>query len=215
MLVFAPIGRDAAATVDVLRRAGMTPEVLARVTQPFFTTKPQGQGTGLGLAMARGFIEQSGGGILFASKPGQGTTVTIWLPLADATSARTKAVGEVGQDRQGRAARLLVVDDEKLVREIITRQLEAAGHAVVSVGSPLEALAFLNSGEPIDLMIFDLSMPGMDGVALMREANRRLPKLPAILLTGFATNAAEIALSGAMSGMFFLLRKPVTEQELA
>jgi PAS domain S-box-containing protein len=193
---------------------GMTPEVLARVTEPFFTTKPQGHGTGLGLAMARGFIEQSGGGMLIESQPGHGTTVNIWLPMADAASMLDEPGGRAGKDRRGQTRRLLVVDDELLVREIITQQLEAAGHTVVSAGDSQEALALLDGGEPIDLIVSDLSMPGMDGIALVREANRRRPKLPAILLTGFATNAAEIAVGGAVSGLFSLLRKPVTEQEL-
>ena len=195
--------------------SGITAEVLARVSEPFFTTKPQGQGTGLGLAMARGFIEQSGGAMLLESQPGQGTTVNIWLPVADAASLSAEPYRRVEDKRRDRTARLLVVDDEPLVREIIVQQLQAAGHSVISVNAPQEALALLDAGEPIDLLVSDLSMPGMDGIALVQEANRRRPTLPTILLTGFATNAAEIAVGGAVSGLFSLLRKPVTEQELA
>jgi CheY-like chemotaxis protein len=193
---------------------GMTPEVLAHASEPFFTTKPMGKGTGLGLAMARGFVEQSGGGTAIESQVGRGTTVTLWLPLAEAGSKPDEAGGAAAIVQRGKKARLLVVDDEPLVREIITQQLEAAGHVVVSAGGPQEALVLLDAGEPVDLLVSDLSMPGMDGVALLREAARRRPKLPAILLTGFATNAAELAVGGSVSGRFSLLRKPATEQEL-
>ena len=192
----------------------MTPEVLARVSEPFFTTKPYGKGTGLGLAMARGFVEQSGGGMSIESQPERGTTVNIWLPTAKAAARLDRPTERAENVRRAKRARLLVVDDEPLVREIITQQLEAVGHAVVSVGDSLEALAVLEAGDPIDLIVSDLSMPGMDGIALLREASQRRPKLPAILLTGFATNAAEIALGGLVSGLFSLLRKPVTEREL-
>jgi CheY-like chemotaxis protein len=78
----------------------------------------------------------------------------------------------------------------------------------------MDALAALDAGEDADLIVCDLSMPAMDGITLIREAHRRRPKLPAILLTGFATNAAEIAVGGAVSGLFTLLRKPITEQHL-
>lgn len=193
--------------------AGMSSEILGRVTEPFFTTKEHGRGTGLGLAMAHGFAEQSGGGLHIESTPGHGTTVRLWFPLARADTADTYKADADGQPTTG-SARLIVVDDEPLVREIITQQLEAAGYSVRSFASGTDALAALDAGEEADLIVSDLSMPGMDGIALIREAHRRRPKLPAILLTGFATNAAEIAVGGAISGTFSLLRKPVSEQLL-
>jgi PAS domain S-box-containing protein len=194
--------------------AGMSPEVLARVTEPFFTTKEHGQGTGLGLAMARGFAEQSGGGLRIDSALGQGTTVRIWFPLASPAAAVCPDANRHEASTTGKSARLFVVDDEALVREIITEQLEAAGYAVLSFSSGIDALAALDAGEEAALLVCDLSMPGMDGITLIREAHRRRPKLPAILLTGFPTNAAEIAVGRAVSGMFSLLRKPVTRQIL-
>ena len=194
--------------------AGMSPEVLARVTEPFFTTKERGQGTGLGLAMARGFAEQSGGGLGVESELGRGTTIRLWFPLASGSAAAVsdRITDDSSVTRQ--SARLIVVDDEPLVREIITEQLEAVGFSVLALPGGADALAALDAGEAADLMVSDLSMPEMDGIALIREAQRRRPKLPAILLTGFATNAAEIAISGAINGTFSLLRKPVTEQQL-
>jgi len=196
--------------------AGMPPDVLARVTEPFFTTKPQGKGTGLGLAMARGFAEQSGGGLHIESAPGRGTTVTLWFPLAEALPGpMPEQAGSGEKPADIERARLLVVDDDTIVRTFIIEELEAAGYAVVSAGDGPLALALVDSGEPVDLLVSDLSMPGMDGVALVREVQRRRPGLPAILLTGFATNVAEIAVSGAVSGAFSLLRKPVEGKVLA
>jgi len=194
---------------------GMAPEVLARVTEPFFTTKPQGRGTGLGLAMARGFIAQSGGTMLIESHPGQGTTVNLWLPLANGTSTTEHPRETGGVVERGKSARLIVVDDEPLVLEVLTQQLEASGYTVLPACGPKQALALLDLSGPVDLIVADLSMPGMDGIALLREVNQRHPQIPAILLTGFATSAAETAMADAAAGRFTLIRKPVTEQALA
>ncbi|MBY0339251.1 MAG: response regulator [Acetobacteraceae bacterium] len=196
--------------------AGMPPDILARASEPFFTTKPQGQGTGLGLAMARGFAQQSGGGFAIASEPGRGTAVTLWLPVATAGVLESAAPAEdPGAGQGGRARRILLVDDDAVVREVTASGLEAAGFTVLSVAGGDEALARLDGGAAVDVLICDLSMPGVDGLETIREAQRRRPGLPAILLTGFATNAAELAVGGALSGSFSLLRKPVTAEALA
>ena len=192
---------------------GMPPELLARVTEPFFTTKPKGQGTGLGLAMASGFIEQSNGAIAIESEVGRGSVVHLWLP---ATAAEQQENPEVlaSIETEEEVRHILVVDDEAIVREVIAEQARRVGYKVTAVESASGALSLLQSGEPIDLLISDLSMPEMNGVALLREVNRLWPRIPAILLTGFATNAVETAVGGAVSGMFSLLRKPVTEDDL-
>ena len=198
--------------------AGMPPEVLARVTEPFFTTKGEGQGTGLGLAMAKGVAEQSGGALAIESAPGRGTTVTLWFPLAPAPEAAPAPPEAAAADPAAsgrRRVRILLVDDDPIVREVTAEGLEAEGFAVLSAASGPAALALLEAGEAVDLVLSDLSMPGMDGLALIREAQRRRPALPAILLTGFASNAAELAVNGVLSGSFSLLRKPVTPQGLA
>jgi PAS domain S-box-containing protein len=193
---------------------GMPPEILVRATEPFFTTKPRGQGTGLGLAMARGFAEQSGGAFDIESAVGCGTAVSLWLPIADTPTAARDAV-ESHQVRTDRRSRILLVDDEALVRAITAEELEEAGFSILAVESSATALALLDAGEAVDLLVTDLSMPGMDGLELIREVQRRRPGLPAVLLTGFATNAAELAVGGAVSGTFSLLRKPVPPTELA
>jgi signal transduction histidine kinase/CheY-like chemotaxis protein len=195
---------------------GMPPEVLARATEPFFTTKEKGEGTGLGLAMARGFAEQSGGALQIDSTPGGGTAIGLWFPAAESARILGTAHGDVDSGLETRRrSRVLVVDDEPLVREIIVEQLEAEGYAAIAAANGPQALAVLDQGEVLDLIISDFSMPAMDGVALVGEVQRRRPKLPAILLTGFATSAAEIAISGAVSGTFSLLRKPISGRQLA
>ncbi|MBY0338809.1 MAG: PAS domain-containing protein [Acetobacteraceae bacterium] len=194
--------------------AGMSPEVLARSTEPFFTTKPTGQGTGLGLAMAKGFAEQSGGALAIESAPGEGTAVSLWLPVA---LGRTRPVVLPGGPDDGPSGRyrVLLVDDEAAVRELTCAALEALGFAVLPAGGTDEALALLASGEMVDILLSDLSMPGRDGLALIAEAQRRRPDLPAILLTGFATGAVERTAILEAGGAFTLLRKPVEPALLA
>ena len=196
---------------------GMDAATLKKAMEPFFTTKSTGQGTGLGLAMAAGFAQQSGGALHIESTPGEGTTVMLWLPVADGSRAAVVPEGGAAIGATAAApARLLVVDDDEIVRAVLTEQLEATGYVVLTAGSGASALALLDNGADIDLIVSDLSMPGMDGMALIREAQRRNPALPAILLTGFVTaGVAEIAVSGAVSGTFSLLRKPVDGTHLA
>ncbi|WP_207540930.1 hybrid sensor histidine kinase/response regulator [Sabulicella rubraurantiaca] len=195
---------------------GMSPAVLARASEPFFTTKPRGKGTGLGLAMARGFAEQSGGALAVESEVGRGTTVSIWLPVADEELQKTEhpAADRPGATR-GTRGRLLIVDDEAVVREITAEGLRATGFTVRTVERATDALDLLDAGEEVDLLVSDLSMPEIDGLTLIRGAQHRRPGLPAILLTGFATDTAELALTGALSGAFSLVRKPVDVGALA
>jgi CheY-like chemotaxis protein len=189
----------------------MTAETLAHASEPFFTTKPIGAGTGLGLAMARGFAEQSGGGMWIESMQGHGTIVTLWFPVAPANAHAAvpgdgKAIVTVDRARP----RLLLVDDDDMVRAVIREQLEADDYTVLCAESGAAALALLDAGEALDLIVSDLSMPGMDGLALIRAAQLRRPGLTAILLTGFADmDAAAVAVDGSMSGTFSLLRKPI------
>ncbi|KAF0212719.1 MAG: periplasmic sensor hybrid histidine kinase [Methylocystaceae bacterium] len=195
---------------------GMDGATLARACDPFFTTKPQGAGTGLGLAMAVGFASQSGGTLAVDSTPGKGTTVTLWLPAADFHGATDAAPSQNAEDAASiprptaKSARVLVVDDEDLVRETLAENLESEGIGVVTAANATDALSLLAAGEEVDAIVTDLSMPGMDGIALIRAAQERRPGLPAVLLTGFAKDDTAIAVSGAISGAFSLLRKPAS-----
>lgn len=193
---------------------GMDAKTLARAPEPFFTTKEPGKGTGLGLAMAQGFAEQSGGGLHIESRIGRGTTVTLWFPVADAALTPTGEAEEAACPAGVERARILLVDDEGHVREVLFQYLDEHGYEVVQAQGGAAALALMDAGESVDLIVSDLSMPEMNGVALIREAQRRRPDLPAILLTGYAGDIADLA-GGAAGGRFSLLHKPVTGVELA
>jgi signal transduction histidine kinase/ActR/RegA family two-component response regulator len=195
--------------------AGMDAATLARATEPFFTTKPPGKGTGLGLAMARGFAEQSGGAMAIESAPRRGTSVTLWLPRDGEAEAPAQAA-EAGHG--GAAPRALLVDDEALVRETLAAELAERGWAVEQAGDARAALARLQDRTRPDLLVTDLSMPGESGLALIRAARREAPGLPVVLLTGLVGDGAAVqaALAEAMrGGPFALLRKPIDASDLA
>ncbi|MGG5811744.1 PAS domain S-box protein [Falsiroseomonas sp. CW058] len=196
---------------------GMTPEVLARVTEPFFTTKPRGKGTGLGLAMARGFAEQSGGALSIDSAPGRGTTVSLWLPCAGAASAERPpgAVPEAPTPAQG--VSVLVVEDDADVRAVLAAELAERGYAVTEAPDGPSALALVDGGLAIDALVTDFAMPGgMDGLALVVAVRQRRRRLPAVLVTGHAGDAAPAAVDAVdRSGPFALLRKPARGDALA
>jgi len=199
---------------------GMGAATLARLGEPFFTTKGVGLGTGLGLPMAKGFAEQSGGALRVESAPGKGTTVTLWLPAAAPAKAGTGESQGAGGAAAGGASkattptRVLVVDDERLVRETLAESLQDAGYGVLVADGGARALGLLASGAAVDILVTDLSMPGMDGLGLIRAAQEQHPGLPAVLLTGYAGDSTTLAVDGAISGAFSLLRKPIRIHEL-
>jgi PAS domain S-box-containing protein len=194
--------------------SGMDHAVLARVTEPFFTTKEPGKGTGLGLAMAKGFVEQSGGSLSIDSVVGQGTRINLWLPHATSAAAFVPDGPAMTGIAAGKPC-VLLVDDDAIVREVLTLSLEDSGYAVWAADSGAAALVRLGSGERVDIIVSDLTMPAMDGLTLIRAAQERRPGLPAVLLTGYAGDGAALAFGGAISGTFSLLRKPVTGTQLA
>ena len=170
--------------------------------------------------MSKGFVEQSGGGIRVESGPGQGTTVTLWLPEADAAAAGVLAprsvanIAEPANSTVAKPIRVLLIDDDYLVREVLAIELENAGYNVMAAGSGAEALALLDAGETVAALVTDLSMPGMDGLAVIRAVQQRHRGLPAVLLTGYAGDGAALAVGGAVSGAFSLLQKPVSGTQL-
>ncbi|WP_376100719.1 ATP-binding protein (plasmid) [Roseomonas sp. CCTCC AB2023176] len=189
---------------------GMSREVLARATEPFFTTKEAGKGTGLGLAMAQGFAEQSGGGLTIESETGRGTSVHLWLPVASGPRSFASSAPAV-VSRRGHQQRVLLVDDDGAVRAATARQLEKAGYQVVAVASGLAALALLATGEAADAMVVDASGIGMDGLALIRDARQMREGLPVVVLSGVTTDEVALATAGACS----LLRKPGSSAQIA
>lgn len=190
---------------------GIDPAILGRLPEPFFTTKTEGNGTGLGLAMVSGFAEQSGGAMGIDSTPGEGTTVSLWLPQASGPPPRMVAANARSGTDLPPPARVLLVDDDAMVRETLAQNLQAVGFVVTVAQDGAQALSFLDSGLDMDILICDRSMPGMGGLAVIREAQTRRARLPAILLTGYAESLAELPTEGVS---FTLLRKPASILEL-
>jgi CheY-like chemotaxis protein len=193
--------------------SGMNAATLARASEPFFTTKGVGRGTGLGLAMARGFAEQSGGALVIDSRIGSGTSVHLWLPCTELT-ASTRTPRQTGES-PSRALRILVVDDDPLVLEVLSAQLRDLGHTVATASDGVDALDQIAVGSTLDLLITDFSMQKMNGVALIREAQARLPGLCSILLTGYMDNDAIQNWSSALNTRVNTMHKPVSGIELA
>nr|WP_312037276.1 ATP-binding protein [Mesorhizobium caraganae] len=164
---------------------GMDAETLARATEPFFTTKGIGKGTGLGLAMAQGFAEQSGGRLIVHSQLGAGTTVEIWLPAALAQPQVETALTPPPNTSNRRAISILAVDDDPLVLMNTVAMLEDLGHAVLEASLGTRALEILKGEAKLDLLITDHAMPGMTGAELIELARAERPHLPAILATGY------------------------------
>jgi PAS domain S-box-containing protein len=190
---------------------GMTPDVAERIFEPFFTTKELGQGTGLGLSVVQGIVSQTGGAIRVETAPGQGARFTIWLPLA--TPARERAWAAAAESQQGRVgaiprscgpsegprnaaapaapgrerAKILLVEDERLIRELISEYLEGCGYEVLAAEQPRRVIDMLEAGEleRVDLVISDVLLPGMTGTDLVQILRRRIPQARLLLMSGF------------------------------
>ncbi|GAA0001918.1 MHYT domain-containing protein [Bradyrhizobium diazoefficiens] len=166
---------------------GMSDEILKHAQEPFFTTKGVGKGTGLGLSMVHGLAEQSGGRLVLKSRPGEGTTADIWLPIAEETAVpdlRIAAPAAVA--RPSRQLSVLVVDDDLLVLENTAAMLEDLGHVVVEARSGDEALALLRRTRTVDLVVTDYAMPGMTGLQLANAIAAERPETVILLSTGYA-----------------------------
>ena len=164
--------------------AGMTPDILKRAIEPFFSSKPLGKGTGLGLSMVHGLVVQLGGALKISSAVGNGTTVTMVLPIA--TSAPEAEAPAAAPQQVKRSAVILFVDDDPLIAMSTTEMLEDLGHRVIGASSALHALDILKSEQPIDLMVTDHVMPGMTGIELAAATRQVRPSLPILLATGYA-----------------------------
>jgi CheY-like chemotaxis protein len=163
---------------------GMTPEILKRAIEPFFSSKPLGKGTGLGLSMVHGLAVQLGGALQLTSAVGKGTTATLVLPVAINAPEAESPVQVV--QKVNRSAVILFVDDDPLIAMSTTEMLEDLGHHVIGASSGLHALDIIKSGQPIDLMLTDHVMPGMTGVELAAASRELRPSLPILLATGYA-----------------------------
>jgi PAS domain S-box-containing protein len=187
---------------------GMDKDTLGRAMEPFFTTKGVGKGTGLGLAMIHGMVEQSGGRFLLKSQKGEGTTAEIWLPAADTVRTIAESVDQIAPQKASRRLTVLAVDDDHLVLFNTCAMLEDLGHSPMEATSGHAALDIL-AEHAVDLVITDQAMPQMSGVQLCDAIRERWPSLPVILATGYAELPA-----GADRGLQ-KLDKPFSERELA
>jgi two-component system cell cycle sensor histidine kinase/response regulator CckA len=197
---------------------GIPPEIRDKIYEPFFTTKPVGEGTGLGLATVYGIVRQSDGHIALESEPGQGTAFRIFLPVHHqpatvAAPAPAQAKRAVARDLSG-AGRILFVEDEDAVRGVAAKLLRARGYEVIEAASGEEALelAETHAGE-IDLMISDVVMPGMQGPDLLKQARPYLGEAPVMFISGYAESEFSDLLEGEQNISF--LPKPIDIKTLA
>ncbi len=169
---------------------GMPPEVAARAFEPFFTTKGRGKGTGLGLATAYGVVVDAGGTITLESEPDRGTTVRVCLPVAERSAPPVRASGSHPAPADGAGRRILVVEDEEGVRDIVCRILTKAGYEVHAAADPQEALRLCRERLHPDVLLSDVIMPGMSGTQLAAELRRSRPYLPVLFMSGYTSGPA-------------------------
>jgi signal transduction histidine kinase len=190
---------------------GMDNVTLTKATEPFFTTKGPGKGTGLGLSMVQGLAAQSGGQLDIHSEPDAGTTIDLWLPRATTSAVSvTRAAQAAPHLPHAEPCKVLVVDDDLLVMTGTAAMIDDLGHTSIEAHSAAEALAKLDSGIEVDVVITDHAMPSMTGLQLAECIQDRFPGLPIILATGYAELPADPAIPG-----LFKLTKPCTQQEIA
>ena len=195
---------------------GMSEDVRARAIDPFFTTKPLGQGTGLGLSMVYGFVKQSRGHLRLDSEPGRGTTVRLYLPRAaalvaedgGATAPTVEAAGLVSA-----AQSVLVVEDDPGVRMLVVEVVNRLGHQVCEAADGQAALPLLQRLRRLDLLISDVGLPGLNGRQLADLAREAWPGLPVLFISGYAEQAA--VRSGFLAPGMELIAKPFSLDVLA
>ena len=167
---------------------GIPPSVLGKIFEPFFTTKEVGKGTGLGLSTVYGIVKQSGGFIFADSKVGEGTRFIIYLPVhrEEASAGRARKVEKATKDELWGSGTVLLVEDEPMVRSVAERALTRHGYTVICAENGEDALEIVHRNEPIDLLISDVVMPGMDGPTMVREARLSRPDLKILFMSGYA-----------------------------
>jgi two-component system cell cycle sensor histidine kinase/response regulator CckA len=193
---------------------GIPPSVLGKIFEPFFTTKEVGKGTGLGLSTVYGIVKQSGGFIFADSKVGEGTRFVIYLPVhrEDAKAGRSRKPDKAKKDELWGSGTVLLVEDEPMVRTVAERALTRHGYTVITADNGEDALEILAKGEPIDLLISDVVMPGMDGPTMVREARLSRPELKILFMSGYAEEQLRKSLD--IENVNFL-PKPFSVTELA
>ena len=187
---------------------GMSRDLLTRVFEPFFTTKPIGQGAGLGLSMIYGFARQSGGHIRLHSQPDQGTSVKLYLPLAEAAAEAPVPAAPA----QGTGETILVVENDAHIRGLVVATLRDLGYAGMAAADAEAALPILKSARRIDLLVSDIGLSGMNGRQLADIARQQRPELGVLFITGYPQNAAHHA--GLLASGIELITKPFATDAL-
>jgi len=191
---------------------GMSPEVLEKVFEPFFSTKAEGKGSGLGLSMVYGFVKQSGGHVKIYSEVGHGTTIRLYLPRA-LSSEDVEVAVDMGPVAGGTETVLVVEDDEE-VRATVVEILGDLGYRVLKAPDAASGLAIVESGIPIDMLFTDVVMPGtLKSPELARKARERIPGIAVLFTSGYTENS--IVHGGRLDAGVELLSKPYTREALA
>ncbi len=192
---------------------GMDAETAARAFEPFFTTKSRGHGTGLGLAAVQGIILQSGGTVTIESAVGKGTAILIVLPLVDAPLDEHPFSPLPREPRARGGSTILVVDDDDSTRTVVARILQRAGHRVLLAPDGLQAIrTIMADGESIDMLVSDVTMPGLTGPELAEAVQSRIPGLPMLFISGYPKDV--VTAEGGLRPEDDLLTKPFTAREL-
>ncbi len=192
---------------------GMTPDVLQRATEPFFTTKPSGKGTGLGLAMVYGTMQAHGGRLDLRSSPGLGTEIILIFPAERMVTNSSEALplGSLQSEVQ-RERCILLVDDDDLILDSVATMLELLGHVIHPAQGGVEALRLLKDGLHPDLAILDMNMPGVSGAETLPLLRAEAPGLPIVIATGYRDTQVDALLAGHQS--VGCISKPYTLEEL-
>jgi CheY-like chemotaxis protein len=191
----------------------MPQAVMDRLFEPFFTTKAPGVGTGLGLSVVHGVVQNHEGAIVVESRPGAGTTFEVYLPAVGGPSGAGESPVSNKVAAPAASRRILFVDDEASIARLAQVMLKSLGHTVATFGKPADGLAALRADPAaFDLVITDLTMPGMTGVDLARGVRQVRPDIPIILSSGYADEVPEETLKSL--GIVEVLPKPFQMQAL-
>ena len=190
---------------------GIPAAIIDKVFEPFFTSKGPGQGTGLGLSMVYGFVKQSAGHIMIYSEEGHGTTIRMYLPPATGLLQRAEAT--LAPTVEGGHETILVVEDDKLVRDYVLTQLHSLGYVTLDAANAAEALAIVQAGHAFDLLFTDVIMPGMNGRQLADEMLKVRTELKVLFTSGYTENA--IIHHGRLDEGVLLLAKPYRKSDMA
>ncbi len=192
---------------------GMDKELLDRIFEPYFTTKPEGEGTGMGLSVVHGIVKNHGGDIILESEKGKGSSFKVFFPKMEVEEQEQEEIAQAVPIPLGKE-RILLVDDEKAVTDVMEQMLADLGYRITCKNNPLAALEFFRASPfSYDLVVSDMTMPKMTGLQMAREMLRVRPDIPIIMATG---NRREIPMEkAAEAGIRAVLMKPPALEDLA